>query len=287
MPTSQDHSPFRQDAPAQRRRNPRTRAAGRVYARDCRNRQGKGTRGPRCRAGKAGAAARRREKGRARCRRGTGGRPGRRSSQTGSQGHPAGHDPAERGPRHQLRADGLRQGRRHVDQHIGRRTRREHAVPRLLRAGCDADRPAGRGHGLRCACQADAHQLRHRHRARRRRQTLDPVRDRLLRLGHGQPAGHEHLCAGPAPRVRAVARMAGRTDLVELPGCRGAARRRGLHRLDRRHGVRAAAAGPLHEGRTLARRREPADHHDAVRWPVRSQLDRLDRREPTTVPSRT
>ena len=166
-----------------------------------------------------------------------------------------------------------------MDGHVRRRARGQYSFPRLLRAGRNADRPAGRGHGLRRACEADAHQLRHGHPPRRRRQALDPVRDRLLRLGHGQPTGHEHLCAGPAPRVRAVARVAGRTDLVELPGCRRAARFRGLHRHDGRHGVRAAAAGPLHQGRVLARRRESADHHDAVRRPGGSQLDGLDRRD--------
>ena len=206
------------------------------------------------------------------------------------EGHPAGHDPAERSPRHQLRADGLRQGRRPVDRHLRtancaeNNTARDFYVP-----GRDAGRRPRRRHGLRRACQADAHQLRHRHDPRGRRQALDPLRDRLLRLDHGRPARHEHLRAGPAPCVRAVARVAGRPDLDQLPGRRrccptpstSSARRTA------RVFVRQPQVRYTKGGLSLAVE-NPADDHHAVRWRPggNAPADHRDRRQLLPGPHR-
>ena len=85
---------------------------------------------------------------------------------------------------------------------------------------------------------------------------------------YGSTLGTQNVTNTYAPVLRQAffqtQALAGRPGLVHVPGHGRAARGRGLHRPDGRHGVHPPGAGALHLRWLLDRGREPADHDDAI-----------------------
>ena len=179
----------------------------------------------------------------------------------GTQPIQATHDHARRQSRHALQLRRLHQARRHGDRHQRRRDRRRQRRPPVLpaqrHAGGRRRRKATRPGRARAVL---ALLVRRRQRHRRPQARRATSRSTCSAAAHWQRAVHQHLRPDRPPRLRELGQVAGRPDLVELPGRRRAARRRGLRRPDRRHHLRAPGAAALHQrrrGRCRWRTRKP------------------------------